>query len=64
MNKGALILLIFIAGTFAVMGEYHIAVTYYPEGCCRDLGSLMILAGLIATMGSIAGGCLLVAFKK
>lgn len=42
-----LIILGLLAGTLYV--EYELAMAYYPQGCCHDIGSWLILGLMIAT---------------
>lgn len=42
----ALVTTLFIS---AMIGEYFLAMHYYPEGCCSSIGSFGILSLLITT---------------
>ena len=43
--------LLIILGLFIgfLYGEYELAMAYYPQGCCHDIGSWLILGLMIAT---------------
>ena len=43
--------LLIILGLFigSLYGEYELAMAYYPQGCCHDIGSWLILGLMLAT---------------